>query len=170
MKADQKRILIACVGNIFLGDDAFGVEVARHLVGKSYPPGVQVVDFGIRGMDLTYTLLDGYDILILVDTVSRGNAPGTLYLLEHDNSIPGGGTAADAHSMDPVKVLNFASTLGARVGRTLIVGCEPTNLEEETILDGLSEPVRAAIAPAVNMIDTLINELTTVPIGTNKDT
>src|SRR5579859_5795920 len=76
-----KRILIACIGNIFLGDDGFGVEVAQRLMNKHYPPGVQVVDFGIRGMELSYTLLDDYDTLVLVDAVPRGGQPGTLYLI-----------------------------------------------------------------------------------------
>jgi hydrogenase maturation protease len=81
-----RRILIACIGNIFLGDDGFGVEVARHLITRSYPEGVQVVDFGIRGMDLAYALLDDYDELVLVDGIARGSSPGTLYLIEPDLS------------------------------------------------------------------------------------
>src|SRR5438270_10145755 len=80
----SRRILIACIGNIFLGDDGFGVEVAQRLMNRQYPEGVQVTDFGIRGMDLAYTLLDDYDTLVLVDTVSRGGTPGTLYLIEPD--------------------------------------------------------------------------------------
>ena len=79
-----ERILIACIGNIFLGDDGFGVEVARRLMNRQYPEGVQVIDFGIRGMDLAYTLLDDYDTLVLVDAVPRGDPPGTLYLIEPD--------------------------------------------------------------------------------------
>ena len=76
------RILIAGIGNIFLGDDAFGVEVARRLVRRRLPDGVRVVDFGIRGLDLTYALLDGYEAVILVDAAPRGGPPGTLYVLE----------------------------------------------------------------------------------------
>src|SRR5437868_14687112 len=79
-----RRILIACIGNIFLGDDGFGVEVAQRLSSREYPEGVQVVDFGIRGMELAYTLLDDYDTLILVDAVPRGSPAGTLYLIEPD--------------------------------------------------------------------------------------
>src|SRR5579859_3119181 len=116
------RILIACIGNIFLGDDGFGVAVAERLMQCCYPEGVQVVDFGIRGVELAYTLLDGdYDTLVLVDAVSRGRPPGTLYLMEPDVAESGpkkgaeaGSAALDAHSMDPVKVLAFARALGAR--------------------------------------------------------
>ncbi len=162
-----KRILIACIGNIFLGDDGFGVEVARRLMNRQYPEGTQVVDFGIRGMDLAYTLLDDYDTLILVDAIPRGGQPGTLYLIEPDvaNISPekgeeAGRAALDAHSMDPVKVLAFARTLGARPIHTLLVGCEPSVFgggEDYTEMEmGLSEPVQAAVDEAVKMIDQLI--------------
>lgn len=162
-----KCILIACIGNIFLGDDGFGVEVAQRLLTKQYPEGVQVVDFGIRGMELAYTLLDDYDTLVLVDAVSRGSQPGTLYLIEPDltNMNPEKGAEAgrvglDAHSMDPVKVLAFARTLGAKPIHTLLVGCEPAVLggggEYEEMQMGLSTSVQAAVTEAVHMIDTLI--------------
>src|SRR5947209_16968573 len=128
----SRRILIACIGNIFLGDDGFGVEVAQRLMSRKYPEGVQVVDFGIRGMEMAYTLLDDYDALVLVDATPRGGPPGTLYLIEPDLSgmspekgVEAGRVALDAHSMDPVKVLAFARALGARPIRTLLVGCEP---------------------------------------------
>jgi hydrogenase maturation protease len=168
-----RRILIACVGNIFLGDDGFGVEVAQRLMNretKQYPQGVQVADFGIRGIDLAYTLLDDYDTLVLVDAVSRGGPPGTLYLIEPDlagidpeKGVEAGRAAMDAHSMDPVKVLAFARALGARPIHTLLVGCEPAVFSESEdyaeMQMGLSEPVQTAIDEAVMMIDSLVEEL-----------
>ena len=165
-----KRILIACIGNIFLGDDGFGVEVASRLRYRQYPQGISVVDFGIRGMDLAYTLLDDYDTLILVDAVPRGGQPGTLYLIEPDvanlspeKGVEAGRAALDAHSMDPVKVLAYARTLGAQPVHTLLVGCEPSNFgggEDYAEMEmGLSEPVQAAVDEAVKMIDTLIEDL-----------
>src|ERR1700716_4694998 len=111
----SKRILIACIGNIFLGDDGFGVEVAQRLMKRQYPEGVRVVDFGIRGIELAYTLLDDYDSLVLVDAIPRGGSPGTLYLIEPDlagigpeQGVEAGRVALDSHSMDPVKMLAFA--------------------------------------------------------------
>jgi len=168
-----RRILIACIGNIFLGDDGFGVEVAQRLLSsktKQYPEGVQVVDFGIRGIDLAYALLDDYDTLVLVDAVSRGGPPGTLYLIEPDlagidpeKGVEAGRAAMEAHSMDPVKVLAFARALGARPIHTLLIGCEPAPLNESEdyaeMQTELSEPVRAAIDEAVLMIDSLVEEL-----------
>jgi hydrogenase maturation protease len=167
-----RRILIACIGNIFLGDDGFGVEVARRLMSrktKRYPEGVQVMDFGIRGIELAYTLLDDYEALVLVDAVPRGSPPGTLYLIEPDlvstgpqQGVEAGRVAVDAHSMDPVKVLAFARALGARPIRTLLVGCEPDAIGGEDYLEmqmGLSEPVQAAVDEAVKMIDSLVDEL-----------
>jgi hydrogenase maturation protease len=168
----ERCILIACIGNIFLGDDSFGVEVAQRLMScktKRYPKGVHVVDFGIRGIDLAYTLLDDYDELVLVDTVSRGGPPGTLYLIEldlagidHESGVEAGRAAIEAHSMDPVKVLAFARSLGARPIHTVLVGCEPVPLnqseEDEAIQMGLSEPVQASVDEAVKMIDSLVDE------------
>jgi hydrogenase maturation protease len=166
----SKRILIACIGNIFLGDDGFGVEVAQRLMNRQYPEGVQIIDFGIRGMELAYTLLADYDALVLVDAVPRGGVPGTLYLIEPDltdmtseRGVEAGRIAVDAHSMDPVKVLAFATTLGAKPTHTLLVGCEPATIdraEDDTELRmGLSEPVQAAVDEAVKMIDSLVDEL-----------
>lgn len=171
-----KRILIACIGNIFLGDDGFGVEVASRLRHRQYPQGVNVVDFGIRGMDLAYTLLDDYDTLILVDAVPRGGQPGTVYLIEPDvanlsseKGAEAGRAALDTHSMDPVKVLAYARTLGARPIHTLLVGCEPSafgGADDYAEMEmGLSEPVQAAIDEAVKMIDSLIEDLSKM----NKD-
>jgi hydrogenase maturation protease len=173
--SSANRILIACIGNIFLGDDGFGVEVARHLLrrpDRHYPAGVQVEDFGIRGMDLAYALLEEYDALVLVDAVPRGGQPGTLYLIEPKlpvlNQEKGEVTASigpDAHNMDPVKVLAFAQTLGASPIRTLLVGCEPGspgNADPYVEMQmGLSGPVEAAVDEAIKMIDRLVEELTT---------
>lgn len=172
-ESSSSRILIACIGNIFLGDDGFGVAVAQRLLtrkNRQYPAHVQVVDCGIRGIELAYTLLDNYDILVLVDAVSRGGPPGTLYLIEPELTGTGpeqgaaaGRAALDAHSMDPVKVLAFARTLGARPMRTFLLGCEPSLPAEKDDYNemqmGLSEPAQAAVDQAVKMLDTLIEEL-----------
>lgn len=166
-----QHILVAGVGNIFLGDDAFGVEVVQLLLRRQYPAGVEVVDFGIRGVDLAYALLGDYDTLILVDAVPRGGAPGTLYLIEPEMSAnPEDGAAAGqtglaAHSMDPANVLAFAQVLGARPIRTLIVGCEPAVFggeAEDEMRTELSAPVRAALDGAVRMVDELIERLVAV--------
>lgn len=170
---DQQRVLIACIGNIFLGDDGFGVEVAQRLMSRQYPQGVQITDFGIRGMDLAYALLDDYDMLILVDAIPWGGSPGTLYLIEPDLSglspekgVEAGRVALDNHSMDPVKVLAYARTLGAKPIHTLLVGCEPSPMSDSDYTEmqmGLSEPVLAAVSEAVRMIDSLVERA--VPIS-----
>ena len=120
----SKRILIAGIGNVFLGDDGFGVEVVRRLAGRELPEGVEVVDFGIRGLDLAYALMDPYEDVIFVDALPRGEAPGTVYLIEPEIEDEGE-AAIDTHGMDPVKVIRFARALGAEIPRTLVVGCEP---------------------------------------------
>ena len=169
-QSSSRRILVACIGNIFLGDDGFGVEVARRMLSRKnrpYAEHVQVIDFGIRGMDLAYTLLEDYDTLVLVDAVLRGGQPGTLYLIEPDvthlNAEQGaqaGRVALDTHSMDPVKVLAYARTLGAQPIRTFLVGCEPSVFDACMEMSmGLSEPVQAAIDPAIHMIDSLVADL-----------
>lgn len=86
----MKAILVAGVGNIFNGDDAFGVEVVRRLAQRKLPDGVRAIDFGIRGIDLTYALLDGYGALVLVDTAQRGELPGTISIVEPDLAEPPG--------------------------------------------------------------------------------
>jgi hydrogenase maturation protease len=159
----QPRVLVACVGNIFFGDDAFGVEVARDLCRRAQPEGVRVVDFGIRSIDLTYALLDGYEAVILVDAVPRGGPPGTLYVINPDlqESIdPESAGIVETHGMDPVKVLRLASAYGGHVERLLVVGCEPmTPRDADEMQAGLSEPVRAAVGEAVVLIESLVGRL-----------
>lgn len=157
------RILVAGIGNIFLGDDGFGVEVARRLAGRALPEGVTVTDYGIRGMDLAYALLDDYDALVLIDAAQRGETPGTLSLIEHTWAADGV-AAIDTHSMDPVKVLRLARDLGARPVRTFVVACEPAFLGAAgegyaDVFVALSAPVRAALEEAVVMVESLVGRL-----------
>jgi hydrogenase maturation protease len=156
------RILLAGIGNVFLGDDGFGVELAGRLAARELPAGVEVVDFGIRGMDLAYALLDGWDAAVLLDATPRGDPPGTLYVIEaeageDDEVVP------EAHGMDPVKVLALARTLGGTPPRTIVVGCEPQtrmSADEEEIVATLSQPVRAALDEAVALVESLLEDLT----------
>jgi hydrogenase maturation protease len=153
-------VLVAGIGNIFNRDDAFGVAVASKLAKAALPDNVRVEDFGIRGFDLVLALLDGYDLTIFVDTVSRGGAPGTLYTIEPDlSAITASGEAGsyeNAHGLDPVKVLATAKSAGARLGRVVVVGCEPAVLEDDAGGIGLTERVEAAVDPAIEMIQALI--------------
>jgi len=155
------RILVAGVGNIFLGDDAFGVEVVRRLAQRPLPASVRVVDFGIRGLDLAYALLDGYDGVVLVDAAPRGGPPGALYVIEPDAAAAEAGAAVEPHGMDPVKVLRLAAAMGGRVGRLLVVGCEPAAPAEtvEEMQAGLSGPVAAAVDEAVRLVESLVAQL-----------
>ncbi len=152
------RILVAGIGNIFFGDDAFGCEVVKALSRRSFPDGVRVIDFGIRSYDLAYAIMDNYDATILIDTSQRGEAPGTLYLIEPElNKLDDGEKeVVNAHSMNPVRVLELVRSLGGQARKLLVVGCEPAVLESEGGQMGLSEKVRAAVAPAVTMIEKLI--------------
>ena len=156
------RVLVAGIGNVFMGDDGFGVEVARRLAEREQAPGVEVADFGIRGLDLVYALGEGYDVAIFVDAVPRGQEPGTLFLIEHQQSELDEPVALDAHGMDPVKVLALAAQIGDAPERVLIVGCEPAvrmSGEEEEIVGELSEPVAAAVDEAVRMVEKLAGEI-----------
>jgi hydrogenase maturation protease len=149
-------ILIAGIGNIFLGDDGFGVEVIRHLAGCQFAESVRVADFGIRGYDLAYALLDGYDFTILVDAVGRGGAPGTLFVIEPDVT---GQSAMDAHAMNPASVLQLASSMGPVRGRIVLVGCEPATLGGEEGHMGLSDTVLASVEEAARLIEDLAAKL-----------
>lgn len=157
------RVLVAGIGNVFLGDDGWGVALAARLSERALPRGVDVVDFGIRGMDLAYAMQDDYDAVVLLDATPRGQPPGTLYVIEPElDEIE---MTLDAHGMDPVKVLALARTLGAQaLPRTLVVGCEPQtriSAEDERIVAELTEPVRASLDPAVALVEELLTDLTT---------
>jgi hydrogenase maturation protease len=158
------RVLVAGIGNVFMGDDGFGVEVARQLAGRTFPAGVDVGDFGIRGMDLMYALGEGYDAAIFVDAVPRGEPPGTLSVIEPRLDEGGGEATLDAHGMDPVKVLALARQIGDVPERILVVGCEPAlrmTGDEEDLVGELSGPVKAAVPGAVEMVESLVDDLTT---------
>jgi hydrogenase maturation protease len=160
MKPDgTNRVLVAGIGNIFLGDDAFGVEVIRHLRSVALPSEVDVSDYGIRGMHLAYDLLDGrHDVVVMVDALPLGEAPGTLALLEVDLADPGwtlrpadalDAPPADAHGMDPESVLRLLHSLGGSLERALVVGCQPAFIDERM---GLSPPVAGVLDEAVRMV------------------
>jgi len=156
-------ILVAGIGNIFLGDDGFGVEVAQRLSQCTFPEGVRVVDFGIRGLDLAYALMDGPQATILIDACPRGAAPGTLYVVEPDltslNSANTSQVAVDAHAMNPMNVLCMAKSMGAPLQRILLVGCEPATLGPEEGQMGLSELVENAVDRAVTLTESLVTRI-----------
>jgi len=168
-------ILVAGIGNVFFGDDGFGVEVVRRLearggiqVQPELAAQVRLVDFGIRGIDLCYALLEGVDAAILIDATQRGGVPGTLYLIEPSGEDPEAAEAADPyaplvlmspHEMDPAKVLQTVRMLGGGCEDILVLGCEPAdfgfdNGEEGRM--GLSPAVGAMVDQAADMVETLI--------------
>lgn len=142
------HVLVAGVGNIFLHDDGFGSEVARRLAGRHLPHAVRVVDYGIGGIHLAYDLLNGVDLLVLVDALPRGAAPGTVSLIEMEPGDDRGATV-DSHAMDPATVFASLRGLGGTPPPTLIVGCEPADVGEGM---GLSPAVAAAVDPTVERI------------------
>lgn len=155
------KILVAGVGNIFFGDDAFGCEVANFLLARPQREGVRVADFGIRSYDLAYAMMDDYDATILIDASSRGEKPGTVYLIEPEikKLDESADEVVNAHSMNPVRVLQLVRSLGGKPKNLFVVGCEPDVLESVDGRIGLSEKVRAAIEPAIEMIDQLLAKL-----------
>ena len=141
-------ILVAGVGNLFLRDDGWGCEVVRRLAAEPLPEGVRAVDFGVGGVHLAYELLEGVDLLVLVDVIGRGVAPGTVSLVEVDpDALPG--AQIDSHAMDPGAVLANVRALGGIPPPTLLVGCEPADLGEGI---GLSPATEAAVEPALRML------------------
>jgi hydrogenase maturation protease len=161
------RLLIAGVGNIFLGDDGFGVEVASRLAAAELPPWAHVVDYGIRGMHLAYDLANGYESMILIDATARGGEPGTVYVIEPDlagaaparpdgqapESALAGNPLFNAHGMQPDVVFGMLGMLDAGARQVLVVGCEPACLDDGI---GLSEPVTAAVDEAVQIVLDLV--------------
>jgi hydrogenase maturation protease len=157
----KQTILIAGVGNIFHGDDAFGSEVARRMAQTALPANVRVVDFGIRGHDLAFALQDGHEAVILVDVAQRQRMPGTLSVLQPELSAihevtPRG---IETHAMDPLRVLRTLLAQGHRLPPIWLVVCEPVTFGPEEGQLGLSEPVAAAIPEAVALIHSLLEKL-----------
>ncbi|MCW2885927.1 MAG: hybD [Streptosporangiaceae bacterium] len=153
------KTLVAGVGNIFLGDDGFGVEVARRMARDPARDGVRVADYGIRGLHLAYELMDGYDVLILVDAVDRGGVPGTLYVIEPEPAGETPGEAAgpvDGHDLTPEAVLRMLASLGGELGRVLVVGCQAGDVGEGI---GLSPPVARAVDDAAGVVRELLDGL-----------
>jgi hydrogenase maturation protease len=158
MIAQPGEILVAGIGNIFLGDDAFGVEVARALASTAMPPEAVLVDFGIRGLDLAFALLEPWRAIILIDAISRGGAPGDIYLLEPSNE-PGCASGFDPHAMDPLHVLAAARSIGEITAPVYIVGCEPHSLGELEGRMGLSAVVRRSVPESVTVVHHLLARL-----------
>ena len=155
MNAPEPQILIAGVGNAWLGDDGFGGKVVEKLLEMGPPPGVKVQDFGSGGLDLAYEVMRGYDALVLVDVSRQGGEPGTLYVMEPDeDDIAAGiedGEMLDPHGMDPQTVLRFVRAVGGWPGKVVVIACEPADVEEMGL--GLSDEVSAAVDRAVELVE-----------------
>lgn len=158
------RLLVACVGNIFLGDDGFGSAVAAELVARELPSGVRLEDYGIRSVHLVYDLLEGYDVLVLVDTVGRQDgAPGSLYVIEPDLAEAPEDPMLDPHDLPPGGALALIGVLDGQAPRIVVVGVQPASLAAGI---GLSEPVSAAVAPAADLVlEVLQRELARIGEG-----
>jgi len=158
------RTLVAGVGNIFQRDDAFGVEVVRLLADRPRPPGVEIGDFGIRGVHLVYELLNGCDLFVLVDAAQRGCEPGTVTVLEvgtadmaSQQPTAGGAGVLDAHGMAPDEIFAMLASMGNRPGRSLVVACEPADVSPGM---GLSDQVREALPHAVRAVEAILAQIT----------
>ena len=154
---NQSRILVAGIGNVFKGDDGFGVEVARALSRIGLSDGVAVIDCGIRGIDLAFAITSGYEIVILIDAMRRGGEPGSVCVIQPEAADLGGSAAVvQGHNFDPLSVLRWASSMADALPKLYVVGCEPAEIPaEEDLVEGLSPPVHAAVGTAVELIQNL---------------
>jgi hydrogenase maturation protease len=164
----ERQILVAGIGNMWLGDDGFAGEVVKRLEQRELPSGVTVMDFGTGGLDLAYEVMRGYDALVLVDVSRQGGEPGTLYVMEVDEAeVAAGiedGDVLDPHAMDPATVLRFVRAVGGWPGRVLVVACEPSGSDEMGV--GLTSEVAAALDDAVELIVNTVDELRHEPVET----
>lgn len=152
------KILVAGIGNIFLGDDGFGVEVAQRLIAREFPRNVTIRDFGIRSYDLMYALIDGYDLTILIDACPHGQEPGTVSVIEPKLDAQTAPAMLDAHTMNPVHVLRLARDMGPLPKKILLIACEPASLGGDEGEIGLSAEVKAAVDQAAQKVEALIAE------------
>jgi hydrogenase maturation protease len=170
------RILVAGIGNIFLGDDGFGVEVVQRFSRRQVPDNVCVVDFGIRSLDLMHALLHGYDAAILVETIRRGAAPGTVFILNPPRPISVGeiqpslshNSLLDSHGIDPSRLVRLISALGGELHQIYILGCEPSPQSAEPVERQISPPVRRAVVAAIPMIESLICKISDTEDAINR--
>jgi hydrogenase maturation protease len=169
----KPSILVAGIGNIFLGDDGFGVEVAQQLAKNAFPDTVRVADFGIRGFDLAYALQDGYETTILIDAFPHGQPPGTVYVVEPDLSELSSGSAeetfVETHAMNPMNVLRMAAAMHGPLKRVLLVGCEPASFGGEEGKMGLSAPVEAALLEAARVVTSLVERILDEALSNTKN-
>jgi hydrogenase maturation protease len=147
------RALVAGIGNVFFRDDGFGVAVARHLMAGPVPGNMVVRDAGIRGLHLAYELMDGWDLLIAVDAVSTGGAPGTLHLIEPNDDRPVSDRSPEAHGMDLSSILAMARALGSTLPPVLVVGCDVADIAEGV---GLTSEVARAVPDAARMVESAV--------------
>lgn len=162
MSAERLRsILVAGVGNAWLRDDGFGMEVVRALQQRELPEGVSIMDAGTGGLDLAYEVMRGYDALVILDVSQQGGAPGTLYVMEPDeHDVDGGiedGQTINPHGMDPQTVLRFVKSIGAWPGRVVVIACEPADVGEMGW--GLSGEVREAVDRAAELVLETVSDL-----------
>ena len=150
------RILVAGIGNIFLGDDGFGSEVVRNAELPQDNPNVRVIDYGIGGMHLAYDLLEHWDTLVLVDAIPSRGEPGTLHVFQADHQSSTDTTGLDAHCMDPAAVFASLRALGGDPPYTVVVGCEAGGVEEGM---GLTEPVAKAVPRAARAVEEIVAAL-----------
>jgi hydrogenase maturation protease len=157
----SRHILIAGIGNIFRGDDGFGSEVVNRLARKPLAEGVRLTDFGTRGHDLAYALLDGYDAVVLVDAIRRIGSPGTLHVIEPTaEEFTSRQTLVESHGVDLPAVFRLVDAMGGVVPPLRLVGCEPADLGSEDVgALGLSAPVAAAVDRAAELVEAVIAEL-----------
>jgi hydrogenase maturation protease len=156
-RAASPRILVAGLGNVFFGDDGFGVEAVGRLNARKQPSGAQVIDFGIRSYDLAYALTSGrYDAAILVDATTCGGVPGDVYVIAPSLQEFSEPAPANAHTMNPETVLRMARSFGSLPGQILIVACEPETLGGEEGQLGLSDTINAAVDRAVAIVESLV--------------
>ncbi len=154
-------ILVAAVGNLWLGDDGFAGEVAKELRTRGVPDDVAIADFGTSGLDLAYEVMRGYEALVLVDITRQGGEPGTLYVMEVDEEAVDAtiedGAQIDPHGMDPETVLRFVRATGGWPGKVIVIACEPLDVEDVAI--GLSPPVADAVPGAVDLVLETVEDL-----------
>lgn len=165
----MRNVLVAGVGNIFFTDDGFGPAVAAQLLRTPMPTGVRVVDYGIRGVHLSYDLLDGVDALVLIDAVpaklAGDDRPGTVVTMTIGPDQLGDGQF-DAHGMSPVAVLGGLGSLGGELPPTHLIGCVPADVGDGI---GLSAPVAAAVEVAAAAVITLVGRLVDDPADSLRD-
>ncbi|MBN2869375.1 MAG: HyaD/HybD family hydrogenase maturation endopeptidase [Campylobacterales bacterium] len=139
----MKKIVVIGIGNILFKDEGVGVYAGRYLEANyRFSPPIEIIDGGTLGFGLMDYYLS-YDKVVILDTLSIEDAPGSVYRLPADELLGLGNYRKTAHEVEVVEMLEICSLQGS-TAEVSVVGIVPEDIT--TVEMALSQPVRENFA------------------------